>query len=94
MFTNIAKLLKTQAQSTCNLNWSYSDLVNKTGTNGNVALTTIACGIEKLLFTLRNITLFLSLIFIVVGGILYITSSGDPEKATKARQTVTWAVVI
>lgn len=31
--------------------------------------------------------------FIIYGGVLFAISAGDPEKVTKARSTLTWAVV-
>jgi TRAP-type C4-dicarboxylate transport system permease small subunit len=31
--------------------------------------------------------------FFVVGGITYITSSGNPERLDKAKQTITWSAV-
>lgn len=31
--------------------------------------------------------------FFVVGGITYITSSGNPERLDKAKQTITWSSV-
>lgn len=34
-----------------------------------------------------------AIFFIVIAGIRYITSGGDPEKVAKARGTVTYAVV-
>ena len=34
-----------------------------------------------------------AVIFIIVGGVQYITSSGDTGKATKARNTILYAVI-
>lgn len=34
-----------------------------------------------------------ALIMVVYGGVLLITSSGDPEKLMKAKQTLLWAVI-
>lgn len=30
---------------------------------------------------------------VIYGGVLFITSSGDPEKVTKARKTLMWAII-
>lgn len=30
--------------------------------------------------------------FVIYGGVLYIMSSGDPEKTSKAKKTILWAV--
>lgn len=51
------------------------------GTADNVINTTI--GIVGLL----------AVIFIIVGGFQYITSSGDAAKATKAKNTILYAVI-
>jgi hypothetical protein len=43
--------------------------------------------------TVFIIGLSLSLLFVIVGGIKYVTSSGDEGKATEARNTITNAVI-
>lgn len=52
---------------------------------------------NKLIGTIVNTLLFvigaLSTIMIIVGGIFYVTSSGDAGKVAKAKNTVTYAVV-
>lgn len=35
----------------------------------------------------------IALIFIIIGGIQYITSAGNQEQATKAKSTLTWALI-
>lgn len=35
----------------------------------------------------------ITIIFIVIGGIMYITSAGNQEQATKAKSTLTWAII-
>lgn len=35
----------------------------------------------------------IALAMIIYGGVLLITSSGDPEKLTKAKQTLLWAII-
>lgn len=35
----------------------------------------------------------IALIFVIYGGILYVTSGGDPEKTTKARNTLLYAII-
>ena len=34
-----------------------------------------------------------ALIFVIIGGIQFITSQGDPQSATRGRQTVIYAVI-
>ena len=52
---------------------------------------------NKLIGTLVNTLLFLvgalSTIMIIVGGIFYATSSGDSSRITKAKNTITYAIV-
>lgn len=31
--------------------------------------------------------------FVIYGGVLFVISSGDPEKVTKAKKTLLWALV-
>lgn len=56
------------------------------------AILLLSQGLGNLMFALRNFALALALIFVIVGGIKYATSSGDPEKAAEARKTITWAI--
>ncbi len=52
---------------------------------------------NKLIGTLVNTLLFvvgtLSVIMIIVGGILYVISSGDAGKVAKAKNTIVYAIV-
>lgn len=49
------------------------------------------------IYTIINIFLVLAaivaVIFLILGGIQYITSQGDEEKATKAKNTILYAVI-
>ena len=53
--------------------------------------------LTNLVSTIINITLFivgiLAVIMIIVGGIRYQTSGGDPAKVKAAQQTLTYAIV-
>lgn len=61
---------------------------------GDVA--TLTC-IPALFKQLLNYALFFSgfvaLVFIILGGIRYITSGGDPKQASAARQIITYALI-
>ena len=35
----------------------------------------------------------LSLLMVVIGGLTYVTSQGEPDKITKARRTILYAIV-
>ncbi len=56
--------------------------------NDNVS-TTIATVVNVLLFIVGS----LSVIMIIVGGIMYTTSIGDATRITKAKNTLTYAIV-
>jgi hypothetical protein len=52
---------------------------------------------KTLTVNLINYALFfigaLALVFVIYGGILFVTSGGDAEKTTKARNTLLYAVI-
>jgi hypothetical protein len=35
----------------------------------------------------------IAMIFVIYGGVLYITSAGDPTKLEKAKKTLMWAII-
>lgn len=39
------------------------------------------------------LTLFICLVFIVIGGYMWMASGGDPAKKQKAQGTLTWAII-
>lgn len=43
--------------------------------------------------TLTVIAASLSLLYVVIGGLKYVLSSGDPKRINSARQTLTYALV-
>ena len=49
--------------------------------------------LDSVLDTLRNIIVILSLVFIVIGAILYITSAGNDKQMTLAKGAVTAAMI-
>lgn len=49
--------------------------------------------LDSILDTLRNIIVILSLVFIVIGAILYITSAGNDKQMTMAKGAVTAAMI-
>jgi hypothetical protein len=63
-------------------------------TGGDIA--TLAC-IPSLFKQLLNYALFFAgftaLVFIIIGGIRYITSGGDPKQAGAAKQIITYAII-
>lgn len=60
------------------------------GSNNNKSLTgSLSTIVNVLLFILGAI----AVIMVVVGGIRYVTSDGDPGKAKSARDTILYAIV-
>lgn len=51
------------------------------------------CTLGNLISALRNLVIGLGLLFVVIAGIQFITSNGNPEKLNQARQTMIWAIV-
>lgn len=41
---------------------------------------------------IRNVVIATGVVFVLFGGVMYITSTGDPEKAATARKAITWAI--
>jgi hypothetical protein len=53
----------------------------------------IFTGIDKVFKTLVPFAVFLAVLFIVIGGYMWMTSSGEPERVKKAQGTLTWAII-
>jgi hypothetical protein len=56
--------------------------------------------IEKIFTGLDNVfdavfpfALLVAVLFFIIGGYLWMTSSGDPEKVKRAQGTLTWAIL-
>jgi len=61
-----------------------NDLPNHNFGSGNVQ------NIFNVAYSLAGLV---AVVFIIYGGVLYVTSAGDAGKAAKARSTILWAVV-
>lgn len=74
------------------------DLYNKIGkdSDGNVKFDGLG-DVLQLLANLIQVILtgagIASVIFIIVGGIMYIASLGDPSRTTKAKETIYYSIV-
>ena len=76
---------------------SSSD-IDKLNTTGNLSAQGTSAAIKPVIFSvLQNYILptafFLVIAYGIYGGILYVTSYGNEEKATKGKNTMVWAVV-
>ena len=59
----------------------------------NIPTLSVDSGLKSVITLLSFIAGVLSVIFIILGGIRYSSSSGDPSKVTSAKQTITFAVI-
>ncbi len=50
----------------------------------------IGVKVVRIAFALAS---FVAVLYIIIGGIHYLTAYGNEEKATRGKQTVTWAIV-
>ena len=87
---------------------AYADYTCPTGTirQGESVSTPTQCNIDKeeegddlvsSVKTIINVVLgvlsFVAVAIIILGGVSYMTSQGDPAKATKAKNTIIYAVI-
>lgn len=56
-------------------------------------LTELGSGLTVLILILKNTALSLALLFVIIAGIKFATSTGDSEKVAQAKSTITWAIV-
>lgn len=49
--------------------------------------------IQNILYTIIGVLGIVAVIYIIIGGINYMTSSGEPGKVKKARDTILYAVI-
>lgn len=50
-------------------------------------------GIDKVIDILLPLGILLAVLFVVIGGYMWMTSSGEPDRVKSAQGTLTWAVV-
>lgn len=61
--------------------------------NTSVKINDLPTVIQNILNAIIGIAGVVSVVFIVVGGIQYITSTGDPGKTKKAKDTILYALI-
>ena len=49
--------------------------------------------VQAILNTIISVVSIVAVIFIVIGGVKYMTSAGDPSKASSARKTILYAAI-
>jgi hypothetical protein len=50
-------------------------------------------GLDTVISWLVPIGVILSLVFIIMGGYMWMTSAGNPDKIRQAKGTLTWAIL-
>ena len=73
-----------------------SDLCQGLCTSNNTGLPSVQAGksqVDTALQIVFGVIGAMALIFIIIGGIQFVTSQGDPQSANKARNTILYSVV-
>ncbi len=74
-----------------------SDLISKSKCDGNIICEGGESGVMAVLKTIVTVLLtvggIISIIVIIIGGIMYSTSSGDQNKITSAKNTILYAII-
>jgi len=50
-------------------------------------------GIDTVYDALVPFAILLAVLFVVIGGYMWMTSSGEPERVKRAQGTLTWAII-
>jgi type IV secretory pathway VirB2 component (pilin) len=50
-------------------------------------------GLDTAISFLLPIGVIVSIIFVIIGGYMWMTSAGNPDKIKQARGTLTWAII-
>jgi TRAP-type C4-dicarboxylate transport system permease small subunit len=53
----------------------------------------IAVGFDKVLEIIYPVAILLSVLFIIIGGYMWMSSAGNPDKVKQAQGTLTWAII-
>jgi hypothetical protein len=63
------------------------------GQNGQTGANTVVGFIAMLIKIVLFVSGALAVLFVIIGGIMYLTSAGNEEQATKGKKTITYALV-
>lgn len=66
---------------------------NSVSFNGTANSNNLPAAIVRIVNTLLVIAGIIVVIFIIIGGVQYVTSAGDEDKAAQAKNTVMYAVI-
>jgi len=80
--------------SACLLLFIFSAQISYGATFHNpIEADTLTEFFNNVLIWLRGIIVIIAIIFIIIGGVMYMTSAGDEKRITSAKSTVTAAVI-
>jgi ABC-type Fe3+ transport system permease subunit len=81
---------KVKAQENSDFTITTTNLAGEAASDRFTSLDQIVIFVINLVFVMG---LAVALLFVIIGGIKYVTSGGDEGKATEARNTITNAVI-
>ena len=81
---------KDVCNSSCKVPQAVKDAA---GCSSNVTADPLPTVIQKILNAIIGVLGIVAVIFIIVGGVNYMTSAGDSAKAKKAKDTILYAVI-
>lgn len=79
----------TCPDGTIHANTQKNNLAECNVTGGNTLMSTV----QKVINVILSVMGIIAVVMIIIGGIQYTTSSGDPQKATRAKNTILYAII-
>ena len=78
--------------SICDRDEIPEDVKAASGCNGG-ANSQLVSTVQNILYSIIAVCGIVAVVYVILGGINYMTSAGDPNKAQKARLTILYAVI-
>ena len=78
------------ASDICSSKGATDEAKNAAGCNGSGNLTN---SITSILKAIIGVIGLVAVVFIIIGGVNYMTSNGDPQKTKKAKDTILYAAI-
>jgi hypothetical protein len=57
------------------------------------SVSLLSCTLINLIQALRTTVIGIGVLFVVIAGVQFVTSNGNPDKINQAKQTLTWALI-
>jgi hypothetical protein len=90
---NLSKILLITSVFLLLFIFSFQISYGTTTFHNPIAANTLTDFFNNVLSWLRGIIVIIAIIFILIGGVLYMTSAGDEKRITTAKNTVTAAII-